>query len=229
MKTDNVSAFTSEDYDRKIRQTIPFYEDFYKQALELVMTVFDRSGSVAVPLHWLDIGCGTGMMGNTVFKTLQPERFVFLDSSEEMIRIVKEQFSGTNTEFAVSDVRELSYDNEFNVVTSILVFHYLNAEERKEALKRSYAALKEGGIFISFENCAPLTETGKRISLKKWERFQTAQGKSPEESRRHIERYGTEYYPVNMNENLELLLECGFKAVELLWFSNMQAGFWGMK
>lgn len=54
-------------------------------------------------------------------------------------------------------------------------------------------------------------------------------GKSPEESARHIERYGKDYFPITLSENIELMKRCGFTTVEVLWLSNMQAGVWGMK
>lgn len=33
---DNMSAFSSIVYDRKIRQTLPYYDEFYEQVIELV-------------------------------------------------------------------------------------------------------------------------------------------------------------------------------------------------
>ncbi len=32
-----------------------------------------------------------------------------------------------------------------------------------------------------------------------------------------------------ISENMELMRNCGFKAVEILWLSNMQVGLWGIK
>ena len=71
---DNTSAFHSSEYDRQIRQTFPYYEDFFAQVVELVRTVH------AGPVSWLDVGCGTGMMGSAAFGKIPLERFVFMDS-----------------------------------------------------------------------------------------------------------------------------------------------------
>ncbi len=220
---DNISAFCSSEYDRKIRQTIPYYDEFYQEVICLVK-VLQKSA-----VKWLDIGCGTGRMGSAAFEDTELERFVFCDSSEEMIEIARKRFSRPNAEFSVCDVRDMAYANEFNVITAIQVFHYLRINERRAALKKCYEALEENGVFISFENFAPFTETGKAIYLEKWKRYQISQGKSVEESRKHIDRYGKDYFPLTLEENLKLMRDCGFKAVEILWLSNMQAGFWGMK
>lgn len=35
------TAFEADEYDKKIRQIIPYYEDFYKQILD-ILTVFGK-------------------------------------------------------------------------------------------------------------------------------------------------------------------------------------------
>lgn len=119
--------------------------------------------------------------------------------------------------------------DEFDVITAIQVNHYLQIEERKTALKKYYKALKENGLFISFENFSPFTEIGRIVYLEKWKRYQLEQGKSLEESKKHIERYGKDYFPITLEEQLTLMRNCGFRAVEILWLSNMQVGIWGVK
>lgn len=219
----NKSAFGPSEYDRKIKQTLPYYDEFYKQVIDLVK-IFQNS-----EVRWLDIGCGTGKMGSFAFENIELEKFVFCDSSDEMIRIAKEHFRYSNAEFSVCDVQNLTYTNEFHVITAIQVNHYLQTGERKAALKRCYEALKENGLFISFENFSPFTDIGKSVYLEKWKRYQMRQGKSQEESENHIERYGKDYFPITLEEHFKLMQNCGFQAVEILWLSNMQVGFWGMK
>ncbi len=220
---DNKSAFSSVEYDRKIKQTLPYYDEFYEQVIELVK-IFNYN-----TVRWLDIGCGTGKMGSVAFENLDIERFVFCDSSDEMIRIAKERFKCHNAEFSVCDIKKLSYANEFNVITAIQVNHYLHIDERKTALQKCYEALENNGLFISFENFAPFTDLGKTVYLEKWKRYQMKQGKSLEECENHIKRYGKDYFPISISENIELMQNCGFKAVEILWLSNMQVGIWGIK
>ena len=158
---DNQSAFNSSEYDRKIKQTLPYYDEIYKQVIELVKT-FHTSA-----IKWLDIGCGTGKMGSVALENIELEQFVFCDSSAEMIRISEKQFHRPNTAFSVCNVQNLKYTNEFDVITAIQVNHYLHIEERKAALKKCYAALKENGIFITFENFSPFTGIGEKVYLEK--------------------------------------------------------------
>lgn len=220
---DNKSAFDSIEYDSKIKQTLPYYDEFYEQVIELVK-IFNFN-----TVRWLDIGCGTGKMGQVAFENLELEKFIFCDSSDKMIRIAKERFERHNAEFLVCEIQKLAYADEFNVITAIQVNHYLHINERKRILQKCYEALKNNGLFISFENFAPYTDLGKSVYLEKWKRYQLKQGKSLEECENHVKRYGKDYFPISLSENIELMRNCGFKAVEILWLSNMQVGLWGIK
>ncbi|MBO6047087.1 MAG: class I SAM-dependent methyltransferase [Erysipelotrichaceae bacterium] len=220
---DNKSAFASYEYDVKIKQTFPYYDDFFEQITDLVKTVFDH------PVSWLDVGCGTGKMGEVAHRNVELERFVFSDASEGMMSVAKKNHSCPQDEFLVCDVLDLPYKDEFNVITAVQVFHFFHVQDRQKALKRCYEALKEDGLLITFENFAPFTKIGQTIDLKKWKEFQMRQGKTLEEANQHIDRYGKAYFPVTIEEHLKLMRECGFKVVEILWVSNMQVGLWGLK
>ena len=91
--TDNKSAFSSSEYDRNIRDTVPFYEDFFVQIADAVRA--RKSDAVS----WLDVGCGTGEMARTVLNNIGIERFVFCDSSEKMLAVAESRFAAPNTEF----------------------------------------------------------------------------------------------------------------------------------
>ena len=221
--SDNISAFDSKEYDMQVKRTLPFYNDFYQQVIDLVKICNPNS------LKWLDVGCGTGKMAEMALKNVEVEKFTFCDCSSEMIEIVKERFPHPNTEFVLCDIQEISNSNEYDVITAIQVNHYFQKEERKKAIQNCYKALKENGIFISFENFAPFSDFGKKIYLDKWKSYQMKQGKTSLESDNHINRYNREYFPITITEQLELFHNCGFRAAEILWVSNMQAGIWGIK
>ena len=220
---DNSSAFNSAEYDEKIRQTLPYYDDFFMNIVSAVRACHNPTKS------WLDVGCGTGKTAEYVLKSFDLERFVFCDNSEKMLNIARERFSAENTEFLLSDVRELVFRNEFDIVTAVQVNHYFSAEGRKLALKNCFEALKPNGIFISFENFAPYSEVGQRLYLDRWKNFQLEQGRSPAVCEEHIGRYNKEYFPITLLEQLQLMRDCGFKSAEILWLSYMQAGFLGVK
>ena len=221
--SDNTSAFHALEYDKKIKRTLPYYEEFYKQVVDIVKIRFDKS------LTWLDIGCGTGKMAEIAFGTVDIEKFVFCDNSVKMIEIAKQRFEGKNTEFTTTSVLELHNTMSFDVITAIQVFHYFAREERIKAVKKSYEMLRPNGIFVTFENFAPYSEVGKKLFLERWKLYQLSQGKDIDECNEHIGRYGKEYFPISISEHLSVLKQCGFENVEIIWASNMQVGLLGIK
>lgn len=53
---DNATPHSAEEYDAKVRQTIPEYDSLHRDAIDQVRTV---RPDAAV---WLDTGCGTGRL-----------------------------------------------------------------------------------------------------------------------------------------------------------------------
>ena len=84
-------------------------------------------------------------------------------------------------------------------------------------------------MYITFENIYPNTQTGVDLGLKRWLAFQAAQGKDEAAVKAHRKRFNTAYFPITVEEHIALLKQCGFRIVEVLWFSHMQAGFYGIK
>lgn len=217
------TAFCAEKYDEKIRQTLPFYEEFYEQVID----VLDISGKKSV--SWLDIGCGTGKMYEAARKRISIQEFVFTDISEKMLAVAKARFQTGENRFRQMSVLELEDTEKYDVVTAIQVHHYLSEKDRRIAVERCCQALKIGGLFFTFENIAPDSEIGRRLVLDRWKSYQIRNGKDREEAENHKKRYGVDYFPVTAGAHLELMRECGFQAAELIWMSYMQAGFMGVK
>jgi len=221
----NSSAFQPEEYDANIIKTIPFYREMQEQAVSLVNTMGFHQ------VHWLDTGCGTGNTAEMAVKSCSLSAITLADPSDEMLEMSNERAKRWNLpkSFLLSSSENLNFYEGFEVVTAIMVHHYLNAEQRMEATRKCYKALKPGGIYITFENIAPDSLMGKEIGLKRWGNYQIENGKIETDVKKHISRFGKEYFPITIEEHLALLRECGFQTVQILWLSYLQAGFYGIK
>ena len=219
----NSAPFDVAEYDRQIKRTLPFYEEMFQQAVDIVRILNLQS------LRWLDVGCGTGKMARTALDNFDIQKMVCIDVEKEMLEKAENFCDNEKVEFLQCDIRELPYEEIFDIVTAVQVNHYFKKDERVAAIKKCYDALAENGIYISFENFAPDSEEGARLYLERWKQFQIANGKSKEEADLHMERYGRDYFPVTISESIELLKECGFRMVEILWVSYMQVGILAKK
>lgn len=216
-------AFIPGEYDEKIQQTLPYYEDFYQQIVGIMKASGKRN------LSWLDIGCGTGKMYEIVQEELSIREFTFTDISEKMLNIARRRFQMEGNYFRKMAAQELTAQDQYDVITAIQVNHYFTEENRRNVLNRCVNALKPGGFFFSFENVAPDSERGKELLLQRWKNYQIQKGKSIEEADSHIKRYGKEYFPITVESHFDVMRKSGFRVVELIWKSYMQAGFMGMK
>ncbi len=90
----------------------------------------------------LDLGCGTGVL--TVQLADLCNKIVGVDSSQSMIDKAKKQFG--NIEFMVCDALALPFENEFDVVFSNAVFHWIS--DHDAMLKTIHKVLKPQGLLV---------------------------------------------------------------------------------
>ncbi len=94
----------------------------------------------------LDVGTGTGIMIPFYEKHLIEGCVVAIDYSEDMIKVARSKYPQkvhSQISFLVSDVYELKYDAEFDLVVCYSCFpHFVNKPSAVEILSK---ALKRGG------------------------------------------------------------------------------------
>ncbi len=216
-------AFLPEEYDRGIVATLPYYEEYFNQIIGIVNTNFH------MPITWLDIGCGTGKMASMAVKNVQIENMICCDNSPKMLKMAKERVCYPNVDFLEIPIHNLHYHSSFDVITAILVNHYFEYEDRITSIQNCYNALKKKGLFFTVENFAPNNEMIKTLYLERWKNYQYNNGKTEKECQNHMLRYNTEYFPITIMEQIQILQKCGFENVEIFWCSYMQVGILGVK
>ncbi len=227
---DNLSAHNASDYDRNVRQTIPFYETIHGEVIRLVSTV------KPAPACWVDTGCGTGRLVEEALRTFPTAHFVLADPSESMLGQAAGRFAKVEparlTILPRIDSAGLTVhlaNGTADVLTAIQCHHYLQPPERLKALQACHETLKPGGLFVTFENIAPRTAEGVRLGLAGWKSFLMSRGRTQPEAEQHVARYGRDFFPITAEQHLSVLGKTGFSVVELFWYSQMQAGFYAIK
>ena len=221
---DNTTPFKVNAYDENVPKVIPFYSELSEQVISVIRAFFPDKR-----LALLDTGCGTGTFALKALERLDIERLTLCDPSENMLNDARAKLAGRNCELLDIGSEKMMFVNEFDVVTAIQSHHYFDPLTRERAVANCFRALKKGGIFIYFENTAPLTDTGREILLKRLGEYQLSSGRTQEETDSHLARYGVEYFPINIKEHLEMLEQTGFEVCELFWQSYMQCGFYAVK
>ena len=220
---DNKSAHNSNVYDDRITSVLPYYREYHEQIIDLVDTL-----DIPNP-NWLDTGCGTGTLAVRVFEMRDDVRFTLVDPSGGMLEKAKEKLSGRDVAFINQSSLEISFTDEYDIVTAVQSHHYLQKDERKRAVQNCYEALKEFGLFVTFENICMSDPKSDEIAMKRWVAFLEEHGNTPEEVQIQKDRRGVETLPITIEEHINLLRDCGFRSVDILWTSYLQAGFWAIK
>jgi tRNA (cmo5U34)-methyltransferase len=229
MKVDNTTPYNASDYDINIRKTIPYYETIHRETIDLVKTIKPDAKV------WLDTGCGTGLTIEQAYLQFPNTHFIICDPSPKMLEEAHKRLKDIPCarlmilEPASTQDLGKMLKSQIDVITAVQAHLYLQKEERKRATEICFNLLKDGGLYVTSENIHPITAIGVEIGLKRWMNFQLAAERSKEEVEEHAKRFNKNYFPITVEEHLQLLSATGFKVGEIFWYSQMQAGFYAIK
>ncbi len=83
------------------------YEQYVGRWSRLVAKEFVRCLAIPADRQWLDVGCGTGALSQTILRIANPNRIKGIDRSAQFIETARERVDHPNVEFAAGDAQEL--------------------------------------------------------------------------------------------------------------------------
>ena len=76
--------------------------------------------------HWLDVGCGTGALTETILNVGRPKAIMGVDPSEGYLNVAREQITDQRAKFELGDARKLPVEAEaYDAVVSGLVLNFI--------------------------------------------------------------------------------------------------------
>lgn len=129
--------------------------------------------SVIQKLHYLDVGCGPGVLTSKIARNLGANgAIVAIDRSAEQIEVARKNALNNavdNVEWKVGDIYDLSaYKEQFDIVHCRFVLSHL--KQPLDAIKQLSSALKPGGLLVMEEMTgnAYTWTPNETFSLKVW-------------------------------------------------------------
>jgi SAM-dependent methyltransferase len=104
-------------------------------------------GSLAVPerREWLDVGCGTGALAQTIVERAEPAAVLGVDRSEAFVAHARARVTDPRASFQVGDAQAIPVpDAAFDAVVSGLVLNFVPEPARMLAEMRR--AVRAGGV-----------------------------------------------------------------------------------
>lgn len=99
---------------------------------------------MAEKLDWLEVGCGTGALSESIVSRCEPRSLVGVEQSEGFVATAKGNVVDDRAEFQVGDAQDLDLPNHCkDVVVSALVLNFIPNKEK--ALKEMIRVCRPGG------------------------------------------------------------------------------------
>lgn len=195
----------------------------------------------------IDLGAGFGAVTQEILSRYPRATVTCVDGSAEMMALAREGLApnGARVRFCLADLADASWhsslDAPFDAAVSALAIHHLT-DDRKRALYREvFALLRPGGLFLNndlvaappalkdrFEALTLLVIQDQERSRRGTARpLEEIEAEMREQLRMAGERHQSHIAP--MRDQLQWLLDAGFKSVDCYWKYLDIAIFGGIK
>ena len=151
-----------DNFLTKTRQARPFGAEQLDILLRLI------SNSQPDVNNFIDLGCGDGLLADTIMNQYPDSNGLLLDYSPSMISEAKTRMNTfKNKKIIQSDLSNSNWsDNVINkpeVVVSGYAIHHLKNGRKYELFEEIFEILKPGGIFINMDHVSSATEFGYNL------------------------------------------------------------------
>jgi len=151
-----------DNFLTKTREARPFQTEQYDILLRLILK------SQLTVNNFIDLGCGDGILANTILTQYSDANGLLLDYSPSMIDAAKKRMSAFhNQKIIQSDLSNSNWqDNVINkpeVVVSGYAIHHLKNGRKYELFEEIFKILKPGGIFINMDHVASTSKFGNSL------------------------------------------------------------------
>jgi tRNA (cmo5U34)-methyltransferase len=182
------------------------------------MTALLLAESVPDEGHVLVLGAGGGLELK-VFAEVQPGwHFVGVDPSAEMLKVAEATLGPLASRVdLIEGYIDTAPEGPFDGATCLLTLHFLPAEERLHTLRELRRRLKPGAPLVVAHHSFPQTEHEKVRWLDRYAAFAVSSGISTSNASNAIEAIGARLPLLAPEQDVALLREAGFEAVELFY------------
>jgi tRNA (cmo5U34)-methyltransferase len=200
-------------YDNWMKLALPSYDEIFATTLELIP--FDRDKAIDV----LDLGAGTGLFSEHVFKNYPRAKFSLCDLAPKMLDVARERFRKHPEQFdyLVQDYRELDSENRYDLVISSLSIHHLEDEEKRQLFKQIHRALKQTGVFINVDQVKGPTPEMQKLYWENWLEMVREKGAAEDQIQASIQRRREYDKDATLTDQLGWLSEAGFVTVDCVY------------
>jgi len=125
------------------------YESYVARWSRLVAQGFIEWLAIPPAARWLDLGCGTGALTETILRQANPTQVDGIDPSQGYLALAREQVRDPRARFDVGDARRLSVESaRYDAVVSALALNFI--PEIATAMAEMARVVRSGGIVAGY-------------------------------------------------------------------------------
>ena len=164
----------------------------------------------------IDLGVGTGLELEEIFRIFPDVEITGFDISENMLKQLKARYPNENIQLQCASYLSADFvSNYYDVALSVMTLHHYNHKVKTELYRKIYSCIKQNGIYIEcdymlsetdYENAQAMEE----FYFSEYERLKETQGLT--DNREY--HYDT---PCAVSSQIEMLSNAGFTRIKEVW------------
>jgi len=217
-------AETAQNWDADPTGHNPTREEQLDIMLSILADIYQPGKAI------LDVGLGSGIVEDLIFKRIPGAHVVGIDSSEAMIKLAHRRLQpyAGQYEVVMHDITRIASieipGRDYQVAISIQTIHNVADEYKKPIFDFIYATLETGGLFLLLDRVAVETPYLFDCYKSMWERLDKVygahlrEGPTFEEHTRSVRARGD--LPAGLDQHLAWFREAGFETACLHLHGN---------
>ena len=213
LKMDDFFAALAPFYDEYMLNSV---EGFPESCARLVKHIPGKTETL------LDLGCGTGLELEELFKLFPDIRVTGIDITQAMLDRLAEKYKGKKITLICASYLDYDFGHEkYDCAVSLETMHHWTHEEKLMLYKNILSALKPGGRYIEGDYMVE-TQAEEENLFTERKRLREIQN-IPDGDFYHFD------IPCTVENQIKLFLQAGFSSADKVWHSGKTAIITGQK
>jgi tRNA (cmo5U34)-methyltransferase len=207
-------------FDDMVVRSVPFYLEFQRMMTEIAKDYAAPNSSL------YDLGCSTGTTMLSLNKVLDDSiRFVGIDNSPEMLDLCRKNFEKEKFsrpfDLISADLNKPMEIKNASVVVLCLTLQFVRPIYRNKLLHAIYKQMNNGGCLLLVEKVLAEGTDFNRQTIKYYYDYKRRNNYDEMEISQKREALENILIPYKLSEDIEMLIETGFRSCETFfkWYN----------